>query len=779
MKLTLTPITRSIYLFIYLSTPYLAIAKDSTILIDEINVSGQVGDQKSDQAFTKAGGIAIRGEEKQLQSLDSVVRALPGTYTNIDPVQGTLTVNIRGMAGLGRVNTVVDGVPQTFFGTSANGDSRFHDEDGGLPPSSQHGTMIDPNFLTEVSINKGFSTGAQGVNALAGSASFKTIDVDDVIFKGNKVGVLSKFSYGTNALGYNGMLALAGKTNAFSSTGSIGGLFAYSQHKIGSNYKRGDGKYAKENTYAKRMEQRPASWLAKIELLPTDQHRILLSARDYRSNIGGRDIQNKNYSINYHYTPTSDVIDFELLASKTTNTQKYDKNARLWVLTDASTSNKSDYIDLKNTSNFNFWNSELVTTLGTSYFNNHYARRAKTELDNLASTPFSPEGKQRIISAYLNNQWKKSIYTLESGLTYTYSNFRGFKPACGMVSGNILKNGEDDVSIELPIPCFPQGDYHVNTTHHSINPSLMLSANISDWFSPFISYSKSTRMPNIQEVFFNNEGGGSMNPFLRPEKAQTYQIGFNTFKHNWLTDTDKLGIKLLYYRSKIKNFISSDMFYIGINQESGFLTNDINAISSNGVEGAGGVYGFQAQIATNSPTPVKTSGVELELNYDTEKYFGRLTYSYEKTSQPIGIQSSNDGFGFGDIYELPKHYATLDIGTRFLDKKLTLGGIIKYTNKSKRINPKGVESGTNEKLSSQKIPQNPMIADIYAIYKINKNFTLKASIQNVFNSLYIDPINRHNSTSTQYDVNENDEDVYMFNNYARGRTYLISGEVRF
>ena len=38
---------------------------------------------------------------------------MAGTYTQIDPLQGTISVNIRGMNGLGRVNTMVDGVTQT------------------------------------------------------------------------------------------------------------------------------------------------------------------------------------------------------------------------------------------------------------------------------------------------------------------------------------------------------------------------------------------------------------------------------------------------------------------------------------------------------------------------------------------------------------------------------------------------------------------------------------------------------------------------------------------
>ena len=732
-----------------------AFAETVSIQIEEIAVSGDLGDEKAESAFKQAGAVSIRGEEKQMQSLDSVVRALPGSYTNINPAQGTVSVNIRGMSGLGRVNTLVDGVPQTFFGTSANGDRRFHDEHGGLAPSSQHGTMIDPNFLTEVNINKGVTTGANGVNALAGSAVFKTLDIEDVIFKGNKVGIRSKFSYGSNDLGYSGMASVAGQTQAFSETGKIGALFAYSQRKIGSNYKRGDGKSAKTNDYAKQLDEKPKSWLAKIEISPNEYHRLLLSGREYESNIGGRKMLNKNHSLNYHYAPESDLVDLEVLLSHTQNEQRYNQDSALWQLTDASTKNKSQYVDIKNSNYFNIFDSELSTTLGATYFNNRYVRQATGQnQDNLDYTPFAPVGEQNVASLYLNSKWKKDIYALEGGLTYTYANFKGFKPACGSVNG-------------YTIPCFPQGAYNIKMVNYAVDPSILLSAELSDWFSPFVSYNKSHRIPNIQEVFFNNESGGSMNPFLKPEKADTYQIGFNTFKHSWLIDTDKLGIKLLYYRSKIKNFITSESFYIS---KSGQFTQDINDVGSGD---------FHSQISINSLSPVKTSGIELELNYDSGDYFGRLSYSYEKTSQPIGVQSSADGFGFGDIYELPKHYATLDLGARLLDKKLTLGGIIKYSQKVKRISPKGINAGTNDAIEVQELPQNPMIVDIYANYEINKNFTLKASVQNLFNSMYIDPLNSQNSTRSQFVSDGRGGEAYTFTNYARGRTYLIGGEVRF
>ncbi|VDZ68707.1 Putative Ton-B dependent hemine receptor (plasmid) [Klebsiella aerogenes] len=76
--------------------------------------TGQVG--SSEESYTRPGAYSSRTLNKNLQSLDASLRSMAGTYTQIDPLQGTISVNIRGMNGLGRVNTMVDGVTQTFFG---------------------------------------------------------------------------------------------------------------------------------------------------------------------------------------------------------------------------------------------------------------------------------------------------------------------------------------------------------------------------------------------------------------------------------------------------------------------------------------------------------------------------------------------------------------------------------------------------------------------------------------------------------------------------------------
>ncbi len=177
-----------------------------------LNVS--MGKMTTEQeALEKTGATSSRTTDENLQSLDATIRSMPGTYTQIDPGQGAVSVNIRGMSGFGRVNTMVDGITQSFYGSTTSG-TTVHGSTNNMA-----GVLIDPNFLVAVDVTRGDSSGAAGVNALTGSANMRTIGVDDVIFNGNTYGLRSRFSVGSNGLGRSGMLAVGGKNNAFTDTG--------------------------------------------------------------------------------------------------------------------------------------------------------------------------------------------------------------------------------------------------------------------------------------------------------------------------------------------------------------------------------------------------------------------------------------------------------------------------------------------------------------------------------------------------------------------------------
>lgn len=88
----------------------------SPLTITDNPLEGKYQAGSAEETYTRPGAYSSRTLNKNLQSLDASLRSMAGTYTQIDPLQGTVSVNIRGMNGLGRVNTMVDGVTQTFFG---------------------------------------------------------------------------------------------------------------------------------------------------------------------------------------------------------------------------------------------------------------------------------------------------------------------------------------------------------------------------------------------------------------------------------------------------------------------------------------------------------------------------------------------------------------------------------------------------------------------------------------------------------------------------------------
>ena len=93
--------------------------------------------------FTEAKAKSTREHIfKNTQTIDQVIRSIPGAFTQQDKGAGVVSVNIRGENGLGRVNTMVDGVTQTFYSTSMDSG-----QSGG---SSQFGAAIDPNFIADV-----------------------------------------------------------------------------------------------------------------------------------------------------------------------------------------------------------------------------------------------------------------------------------------------------------------------------------------------------------------------------------------------------------------------------------------------------------------------------------------------------------------------------------------------------------------------------------------------------------------------------------------------------
>ncbi|HDS6698125.1 TPA: TonB-dependent receptor [Klebsiella aerogenes] len=695
--------------------------------------TGQVG--SSEESYTRPGAYSSRTLNKNLQSLDASLRSMAGTYTQIDPLQGTISVNIRGMNGLGRVNTMVDGVTQTFFGMAP---ANYH---GGANTAA--GVPLDPNFLAEVDITRGNSAGSQGVNALAGSANLRTIGIDDVLKPGHQVGLLSRFSVGDNGLGRTGMVTVAGKTDTFDNGGGLGALLGISGTRTYATYKNGGGRSSEEfigedNKY---LRQEPRSQLYKINFDVDQFNRFEFSGRNYRNSFTRRDISSDDYYLRYNYAPLNELVEFNVLASTSRGNQAY-KPESLYNFNDSSTTNKSNALDMNNTSRFRI-TDDLYTAfqLGGKLMDTSYSRRfvQDTETDHNA---FAPAGKQKIASLYSGLTLNKDIYQLDLNLNYTRSRVQGYKPACA-----------DNEK------CFPQGATQLNVKDNGFNPSATFSAQVTPWLQPFVSWSRSSRAPNVQEVFFANEGGASMNPFLKPEKAETWEAGFNVIKQGLLSEQDSLHLKALTYRSRIKDYITSESFLLCSN---GGLCKDVANASPD----------FNANISVNVTSPVTTEGYEIEAGYDIGFAYANVSWSKQRTDQPTSIASTVYSFAYSDLSDLPSSYATVDVGGRLFDRKLTVGSLVKFTGKSKRLSTEGISLDTNT-VPKEGMPNIPTIIDLYSSWQMTDNVLLRFSVQNVTNRDYSEALNRMNQSL------DNAKEGASVNTTARGRTYIFGGEIQF
>ncbi|HHE9447400.1 TPA: TonB-dependent receptor [Haemophilus influenzae 10810] len=899
--------------------------------------------------FTEAKAKSTRENVfKETQTIDQVIRSIPGAFTQQDKGSGVVSVNIRGENGLGRVNTMVDGVTQTFYSTALDSG-----QSGG---SSQFGAAIDPNFIAGVDVNKSNFSGASGINALAGSANFRTLSVNDVITDDKPFGIILKGMTGSNATKSNFMTTAAGR-KWLDNGGYVGVVYGYSQREVSQDYRIGGGerlaslgqdilakekeayfrnagyvlnsagqwtpdlskahwscnlktpKYSgsqdpivttnelmgdtetirtdsncityieKSNKYDDSIKQktqnkiyedqvkkdilndinnnkalqdipklqegikktdesfernkeqysvapiepgslqsRSRSHLLKFEY-GDDHHTLGAQIRTLDNKIGSRKIENRNYQVNYNFNNNS-YLDLNLMAAHNIGKTIYPKGGFFagWQVADKLiTKNVANIVDINNSHTFLLPKEiDLKTTLGFNYFTNEYSKNRFPEELSLfyndashdqglyshskrgrysgsksllpqRSVILQPSGKQKFKTVYFDTALSKGIYHLNYSVNFTHYAFNGEYV------------GYDSKTLKEPI-------LHKSGHKKAFNHSATLSAELSDYFMPFFTYSRTHRMPNIQEMFFSQVSDVGVNTALKPEQSDTYQLGFNTYKKGLFTQDDVLGIKLVGYRSFIKNYIHN---VYGVWWRDGVVPTWADS------------NGFRFTIAHQNYKPiVKKSGAELEINYDMGRFFANVSYAYQRTNQPTNYADASprpnnasqedilkQGYGLSRVSMLPKDYGRLELGTRWFDKKLTLGMAARYYGKSKRatieeeyINGSHYEQKTSGSRTyyavkkTEDIKKQPIILDLHVSYEPIKDLIIKAEVQNLLDKRYVDPLDAGNDAASQrYYSSLNDsicnkkanscegggKDKSVLYNFARGRTYILSLNYKF
>ncbi|MGO4685360.1 TonB-dependent receptor domain-containing protein [Hyphomicrobium sp. 2TAF46] len=580
------------------------------------------GVAKSDVPYTTPAGISVVTSSDLSTyggtNLDDALRSQPGTFTRTSPQNAGLAVNIRGFEGSGRVNTLIDGVPQNFSFTG-------HEAQGF--------TYIDPGLVAGIDIARGAVTTAGGAGALAGVANLRTLDVEDILRPGQNVGGFVTSTWGSNNVGFSETAAAAVQTRGIGIAGAI-------SHRDPGSYENADG------VEIPRTFQDLTSGLFKVNLRPTEEQSLrfggVIYDNDFFANSYFQNVRSQTYTAKYAYKPIdNDLIDFRLNGYYNDVTMRYGTDSTpttgspvpqgsAWgrVIDD-----KGLGFDVSNISRFYLGGIRVKSEYGYEFFGDDV--NAYNRFQPSAGGGVNPSGYMSKSAVFSETTFSKGIFDLIVGLKYDMYDIN----ASGNATGVVLPPGVEP------------GPFKVDKSGGAFDPKVTLAAKVTDWLQPYITYSESQRSGTPRELFVGGNHPGSANvsflpnPFLDPESQRGIEVGANIMRDGIFTPADSFRLKADYYHMDVEDYI---------------------AACSLG----------RAMYFCNVPGNSTVQGVELQGMYDAGYLFAGLSYTYTNTDLP----SQTDGLGAHSY--LPEHTVVASGGVRLLDRKLTLGGRVSHFSES-------------------------------------------------------------------------------------------------
>lgn len=450
---------------------------------------------------THLGASDLRGAASTTD-LDGLLRQQTSVFTQKDPGNPGVAVNIRGFEGSGRVAMSVDGVPQSYRLTGH---------------AAQGYSFVDENLLAGVDITRGPVTGLGG-SGYAGAVDFRTLEVGDVLREGATQGGMVRLSYADNGETLSGMAATAMTTGRFDM------LFAASRH-TGEDYSDGAG------TVVRRTDEDIASQLFKIGYDLTDSQRISLSLMHYGTDFYAtsyeQQLTNDIARLGYRYDAGDPLIDLRInVYSGRTSTD--------WVGGTGSAigremTTRTTGFDVSNTSDLSLGAWALTSANGIE--------AARDTLGGTKGGVNPTDGTAERVAVFSENVFRNGPWEITAGLRASSYSLTGQ-----------ASRGPIDID------------------GHAIDPKLTLAYQANDWLQPYFTLSRGTRAPTLQEAMLGgtHPGGGIgmiANPELRPETEQGYELGFNLTRDGVLSHGDSLRGRVNYYDMAIKDYVVTDLSF--------------------------------------------------------------------------------------------------------------------------------------------------------------------------------------------------------------------------
>lgn len=652
---------------------------------DTVYLSPLTSEAEADESETKPSESRISADEIATfgsHNLDDALRARAGTFTRDNPQNPGVAVNIRGLEGSGRVAMSIDGVRQNF---------RFTGHE------AQGFAYVDPALLAGVDIRRGTVTTNGGAGALAGSANFRTLGVDDVVGADRGFGGFVNLGWGSNGGGFAPVAAAGLRTDR------TGLMFAVSDRTPGS-YRNADGQKVHYTA------QDLTSGLAKFQFQLADDHRLELSAMRYENqflaNSYNQEVESTQYTGRWAWTPDSDLIDLRLNLYRSSVLMSYDRSPffrRGGIAQGRRIRDTGTGFDLYNTSHFG---EHVSSTYGVEYF-----RDRIDSIHNIRQVHgLNPNGRNRIVGIFSDTTLRFGIAEFVLGLRYDRYGVEG--------KGAVTEGS--------PVG-MPAGAYVVDRDEGHFSPKLTFALNPVAWWQPYLTWSRSFRPPTVSELLVGgvhpDTTGPSMgffpNPFLKPEKSKGWELGNRFSKEGLFTGADRLHVGLSYFRNEISDYVTA-------------------------------ILGRQSSYFGNHPGTSVVKGLELEGGYDAGFLFAGLSYTDTDSNLPSQIN------GLGAQSYLPERIASLTLGGRFFEQRLSVGTRWSHVSKSyigEINNPNDPwEPGYN-------------LVDLFSNYVFDNGMEVRLNVSNLLDKAYT-PALSTSAISNPVDT-------------GRGRTWTVNLRIPF
>lgn len=662
-----------------------------------------------------------------------IFKSTPGVISGMNRNGSAVDVNIRGLQGMNRVVTAVDGAEQsssTWRGY-AGVDNR---------------TYIDPDLTGGVTITKGPDGGASG--AIGGTVLIRTLDAGDILKAGETYGVRLKGSLSSNGIspqaaetrGWRHASAQPGLLDAGNGAWSLAAaarleridlVAAFVQRRTGNYFagKYGDltvntapwqwatNSYDRPLSYFKYHDEVPntseevTSGLLKATVRLSDDHTLRLGYLRYESTWGevtptvvssgnpsyGRQLRLSTIELDqftgrYDWKPLgNDWIDLRVNGWISTS----DEQSTYGFLGSGSipflSRNRSYGIETRNISRFNTAWGDVALRLGGSWKLEDTRPRLNLNSGQAYDT-YSPDGTRRLGAAYIKGQWQPAHWvTLDAGVDWLHyeTNYRGTPPYLRYTRRYPAYASYED---------------------SAFSPNLGVTFTPNEAVQLYVRYSSGIRPPSLREANYT-ASDMIFNPDLKHERAQNWEAGVNYLKDGLLLDGDKSRFRLAYFENTTKDYIGR------INLSWG------------------------ANLTPRNYDRVEMKGVELSAHYSAGPAFADLAISHYTDFRSCETKDVCVGYTRQSDYisnHIPPEWTfTLSGGVNLFADRLTLGGRINHV--STRLSPV-VPQTTPYYFTITTLWAPYTVGDLFATWRVNGNLSLEAAVENVTDQYYVDAL---------------------------------------